>query len=172
MCTIRETPLWASQAAASSRMLIEFRGAPTARLVPPGARLVGASALRVSATNAAGEAVRQEHRSFHRSAAGIAMRQHHAFYHVRACRDAVQTQGMWKTVCFASPGFRADDSFAASVTILLRVAVVHGLCAARSHLVHTIYLHRKNPLRQRGGPWVADPRRLHAAGIQWHVGGA
>ena len=78
----------APQAAASSRMLIEFQGPPTLRRLPPGAELVGASELRVSAATAAADDVKEEHLSFRRAAAGIAMTEHHVFQHVRACSCA------------------------------------------------------------------------------------
>ena len=73
-----------TQAVASSRMLIEFQGPPTARLMPSGARVTGASGLRMSAARTAADVVREEHRRFRLAAAGVPMTEHHAFHHVSA----------------------------------------------------------------------------------------
>ena len=75
-------------------MLIEFHGPPTARLLPPGARLTGASGFRMSAASAAAETVKEEHQSFRRAAASITLKEHYAFHHVRAYFCALQPEGM------------------------------------------------------------------------------
>ena len=74
----------------SSRMLVEFHGPPTARMMPPNARMTGASGLRMSAASTAADAVREEHRRFRQAAAGVVMTEHYAFHHVSASLGAQQ----------------------------------------------------------------------------------